>query len=106
MELGFADLPERIDIQSFFNIMHPDERRRIQSKWDTFIKQTQSQDWQATYRLRHKDGHWLWFHDLGQIIYNQDTKKPEYVSGIFNLNIIHDISIIIDGTTAMSLFQI
>ncbi|WP_249930455.1 EAL domain-containing protein [Pseudoalteromonas sp. S1612] len=83
MELGFEDLPERIDIQSFFNIMHPDERRRIQSKWDTFIKQTQSQDWQATYRLRHKDGHWLWFHDLGQIIYNQDTKKPEYVSGIF-----------------------
>ena len=82
-ELGYENIPERIDIHSFFNIMHPDERYRIENKWNAFIKQTQPQDWQATYRLRHKNGHWLWFHDLGQIIYNEDSKKPEYVSGIF-----------------------
>ncbi len=83
VELGYHNLPERVDISSFFNIMHPDERRRLQSKWNTFITQTQHNHWQATYRLRHKDGHWLWFHDLGQTIYNEDTKEPLYVSGIF-----------------------
>ena len=82
-ELGYENLPERIDISSFFNIMHPDERRRLQSKWNTFTNQTKQKHWQATYRLRHKDGHWLWFHDLGQTIYNEDTKEPLYVSGIF-----------------------
>ena len=83
VELGYENLPERVDLSRLFDIMHPDERRRIQHKWDSSIKQGKQKHWQGTYRLRHKEGHWLWFQDLGQTIYDENTKEPLYVSGIF-----------------------
>ena len=30
-----------------------------------------------------KNGHWLWYQDTGQVIYDPQTNEPLYVSGIY-----------------------
>ena len=83
-ELGYPDLPDRIPLTDFLEIIHPDDRRRFESQWVTYITQNKPQQhWQATYRLRHKTGHWLWYQDTGQVIYKTSSAEPMYVSGIY-----------------------
>lgn len=83
IELGYSNLPERIDIQLYMGLIHPDDRRRVESQWLSFIKKNKQQHWQATYRLRHRNGYWLWYQDLGQIMYKEHSNTPLYVSGIY-----------------------
>ena len=83
-ELGYTNLPERIELAYFIALIHPDDRRRVESLWNMFIQKNEPlQNWQATYRLHHKNGHWLWYQDIGQIIYNPLSNEPLYVSGIY-----------------------
>ncbi|GAA61754.1 hypothetical protein P20652_3643 [Pseudoalteromonas sp. BSi20652] len=83
-ELGYEDLEERIHIDKFLSLIHPDDIRRFESKWHTYIGiNNKNKNWQATFRLKHKDGRWLWYQDAGQIIYHPQTNEPLYVSGIY-----------------------
>ena len=83
IELGYSDLPERVHIKQFLALIHPDDRRRFENQWENYFKYKKQQNWQATYRLQHKDGHWLWYQDTGQVIYDPQTNEPLYVSGIY-----------------------
>lgn len=83
IELGYENMPERVDLSRIFAIIHPDEQRKIIKKWEAFIQQNMQTHWQAVYRLRHKNGQWLWFQDIGQIIYKPNSNEPQYVTGIF-----------------------
>jgi len=82
-ELGYSDLPERVHKDQFLVLIHPDDRRRFENQWVNYFKYKKQQNWQATYRLQHKEGHWLWYQDTGQVIYNPQTNEPLYVSGIY-----------------------
>ncbi|MGK2235777.1 MAG: diguanylate cyclase (GGDEF)-like protein/PAS domain S-box-containing protein [Pseudomonadota bacterium] len=82
-ELGYTDLPERVHIDQFLALIHPDDRRRFENQWENYFKYKKQQNWQATYRLQHKNGHWLWYQDTGQVIYDPQTNEPLYVSGIY-----------------------
>ncbi|QBJ73648.1 Sensory box/GGDEF family protein [Pseudoalteromonas carrageenovora] len=82
-ELGYFNLPERLSIERYFLLIHPDDRRRVEAQWYAYIKQNKQQHWQSTYRLKHKEGHWLWYQDLGQIMYKEHTSEAQYVSGIY-----------------------
>lgn len=84
IELGYENLEERVSIELFFSIIHPDDKRRFETKWQSFIsKKSKNKNWQLTYRLRHKNGQWLWYQDTGQIIFDTQAGKPLYVSGIY-----------------------
>ncbi|MBQ4799162.1 EAL domain-containing protein [Pseudoalteromonas sp. MMG006] len=82
-ELGYFNLPERLSIERYFLLIHPDDRRRVEAQWYAYIKQNKQQHWQCTYRLKHKEGHWLWYQDLGQIMYKEHSSEAQYVSGIY-----------------------
>jgi diguanylate cyclase (GGDEF)-like protein len=82
-ELGYSNLSARITLKRFFELIHPEDKLRIETQWFAYIQQNQQKHWQATYRLRHKNGHWMWYQDSGQIIYTQHTHEPLYVSGIY-----------------------
>ncbi|MBW4965865.1 EAL domain-containing protein [Pseudoalteromonas sp. CR1] len=84
IELGYENLEERVAIEQFFSIIHPDDKRRFETKWQNYISnKSKNKNWQLTFRLRHKNGHWLWYQDTGQIIFDTQTGKPLYVSGIY-----------------------
>ncbi|ALQ10092.1 diguanylate phosphodiesterase (plasmid) [Pseudoalteromonas sp. Bsw20308] len=86
-ELGYLDLPKRVQLDDFLALIHPDDRRRIESQLLSYAQQNDTvslqNNWQATYRLRHKTGHWLWYQDLGQIVYKPQSSEPLYISGIY-----------------------
>lgn len=82
-ELGYTNLPNRIPLKHYLALIHPEDKPRVISHWLNFTKQKKHEHWQATYRLKHKLGHWLWYQDLGQIIYDEHTNKPVSVSGIY-----------------------
>ncbi|KPZ59978.1 EAL domain-containing protein [Pseudoalteromonas sp. P1-7a] len=82
-ELGYTNLPKRIPLKHYLALIHPEDKPRVISHWLNFTKQKKQEHWQATYRLKHKLGHWLWYQDLGQIIYDEQTHKPVSVSGIY-----------------------
>ncbi|MEJ2911656.1 EAL domain-containing protein [Pseudoalteromonas sp. C12FD-1] len=82
-ELGYTNLPSRIPLKHYLTLIHPEDKPRVISHWLNFTKQKKHEHWQATYRLKHKLGHWLWYQDLGQIIYDEQTNKPVSVSGIY-----------------------
>lgn len=82
-ELGYTNLPPRIPINRYLALIHPEDRPRIEAYWLAYLQQTETTHWQATYRLQHQQGHWLWYQDLGQVILDEDTQTPLYVSGIY-----------------------
>ncbi|MBH0059643.1 MULTISPECIES: EAL domain-containing protein [unclassified Pseudoalteromonas] len=82
-ELGYTGLPVRVHIEQFLALIHKDDRRRFENQWENYFKYKKQQNWQATYRLQHKEGHWLWYQDTGQVIYDPQTNEPLYVSGIY-----------------------
>ena len=82
-ELGYLDMKERVSIDEFLSLIHPDDLGRFKKQWKAFVQSTSNQHWQAVYRLRHKSGNWLWYQDAGQIIYDPQTHQPLYLSGIY-----------------------
>ncbi|MBF0188972.1 MAG: PAS domain S-box protein, partial [Magnetococcales bacterium] len=48
------------DPQLWHNAIHPDDRRRVGSVVEDL---TQQNPFSVTYRMRHKDGRWIWLHD-------------------------------------------
>jgi len=74
--LGFASDEKVVEDESeAWGIVHPDDRRDIQRRFHRIIDgQTRSFD--ATYRVRHKNGHWLWILSRGKIVEQDADGKP------------------------------
>jgi PAS domain S-box-containing protein len=62
--LGFR--PEDIVGRSTFELVHPDDRERIQKALATSSLK------RAEYRIRHADGHYLWVETVGDFLYDSD----------------------------------
>lgn len=82
-ELGYTDIADTISIDEFYAFIHPDDKRQLSSQWNHFLEQPDSQQWQATYRLKHTDGHWLWYQDIGKVIAKDEHDQPLIISGIY-----------------------
>ncbi|WP_405629708.1 EAL domain-containing protein [Pseudoalteromonas sp. Ld20] len=82
-ELGYETLPHTHSFEQFTALIHPDDKRQLSLDWAAFLEQKNQQQWQATYRLKHALGHWLWYQDIGEVIETDENKKPIRVSGIY-----------------------
>ncbi len=69
--LGYRVGEIQIDLHSWRQMLHPDDRDRVQ----TIAKQAVRGDldrFEAEYRMRHRDGHWVWIQDRARI-YERDA---------------------------------
>ncbi|WP_176761382.1 PAS domain-containing sensor histidine kinase [Desulforhopalus singaporensis] len=57
----FSDL----DLKSYFNLVCLEDKRKITRKIGKFIK-GRSDTFECEFRMRHKEGHWIWLLALGQ----------------------------------------
>ena len=97
--LGYStDLVMERGVEFFAEIMHPDDVLEIIRKNSTVLEEanrTQNNDLvvEFSYRMRHKDGHYRWFHTYGTIFDRNPQGKVEHV-----LNISLDITEQIEAT--------
>ncbi|MCR4379249.1 MAG: PAS domain S-box protein [Rhodospirillales bacterium] len=69
-----------INIQTMLRYVHPDD----QAAYSTLLKNYFSDDtdhYEYEYRVRHKNGEWVWVHNRGKVVEWSDDDKPLRMSG-------------------------
>ena len=62
-------------------LVHPDDLDRVVKNIEVCL--TGHEDtYEAEYRLRHKDGHWLWVMDRGRVFGRQANGAAEFMAGV------------------------
>ncbi len=96
--LGYMDDELDNDSSTWLERVHPDDKgivdRAVQCTLDG-----ETDVYEAKYRLRHKDGHWIWIYDRGKALYNDNGKAIRLVGTDT------DISAEINLTTKLSEFN-
>ena len=67
-------------------LIHPDDFPKLKSVISE-LTSMQRDDYETEYRLKHKDGRWIWIHDRGKVIGKDQHKSPLIVTGT-----VHDIT--------------
>jgi PAS domain S-box-containing protein len=71
---------EPIDIKTWKNLVHPDDIGKSDEELnDCFEKKTEY--YNSEYRMRHKDGHYIWVLDKGKVISWTEDGKPLMMFG-------------------------
>ncbi len=81
-ELGYP-FTEEVSFNEFYKIIHPDDAKPLSKRWENYLLQSNDEQWQATYRIQHIDGHWLWYQDIGKVTQWDESGAPVKVSGIY-----------------------
>lgn len=77
----FGYQPEEVEptVQWWRSLLHPEDKQKINEQ-DFWEQITQSDRYCSEYRVRHRDGHYLWVQDR-QIIVKDDLGKPIRIVG-------------------------
>jgi PAS domain S-box-containing protein len=83
-ELSYIDLATAHTFEQHVELIHPDDKDNFLSQWRLFVdKNDLDVTFSCTYRLRHADGHWLWYKDLGKIVTLDHKNKPSRITGSY-----------------------
>ncbi len=63
----------------WFNRIHPEDLERVKVKFNNLLEKNASFD--IEYRIRRKDGEYIWLHDRGLMVYEEEGEKCAY--GVF-----------------------
>jgi PAS domain S-box-containing protein len=80
--LGFSaedlqDMPE--DVRRHF--IHPDDHRILNDRVE-FFRDKNNRTWSGVYRIRHKEGHWLWVYSKQTVYEADDNGQPLKFLGV------------------------
>jgi PAS domain S-box-containing protein len=75
--LGFE--PEELIGTTLIDTIHPDDRAAVSAGLDALYEGPADQE-TVSYRVSHKDGHWVWLEARGRLIRNSDGRPQEVVS--------------------------
>lgn len=81
--LGYSELMNNITLQQHLSLIHPEDKENYQQQWQRFLQHPDS-SFNITYRLKHKDGHWLWFRDQGRATEVDNDQKVIMVAGTYS----------------------
>ncbi len=84
--LGYTEKEIHFDINEWSSRLHPDDKEKTMYKLDQYLSGATS-SYEAEFRLRHKDGHYLSFLDRGKITVSDEQGQPLRMTGIaFNIS--------------------
>ncbi len=78
--LGHAEHEIGSDIREWTRRIHPDDYRRVMNEVVDY-REGRSAGYESEYRLRHRDGHWVWILDRGKIVERRTDGTPRRVVG-------------------------
>ncbi|RUO29625.1 EAL domain-containing protein [Aliidiomarina soli] len=90
LELGYSDDEPDMTMAIHQNRIHRRDLDDYLQSWQQ-LQRGQRNDFSCTYRLRHADGRWLWYRDVGQVTRRNRDGTVERVTGAFQ-NITHERS--------------
>jgi PAS domain S-box-containing protein len=76
--LGYAEYELASDVQTFINLLHPDECVSVLQKNYDYVE-GKAANYESTHRMRHREGHYLWILSRGTLVYNSDGKAYRMV---------------------------
>lgn len=84
-ELGYIDLATAHSFDQHIGLIHPDDKENFLFSWQEFVTQNSlDETFNCTYRLKHADGYWLWYKDLGKIVTLGGDNKPSRITGSYS----------------------
>ncbi|AWI79272.1 hypothetical protein CEW87_07780 [Parazoarcus communis] len=78
--LGYEADEAEHDLKSLSRLAHPDDWDAVQSALDAHFRGERDY-YEADYRARHRDGHWVWVHSRGQIMARDKNGEPVRMVG-------------------------
>ena len=73
--------PEKSNIEAFLlDLMHPDDRPQARSRLTRYLKNPAGM-YEQTFRMQHKDGHWVWIWSRGRTISDKHGKPTPMMVG-------------------------
>jgi len=83
-ELDYVDLATAHSFEQHVELIHPEDKESFLSNWEEFVaNNSHDETFCCTYRLKHADGHWLWYKDLGKIVTLDSDNKPSRITGSY-----------------------
>jgi len=78
--LGYK-LPElALNYETWTNLLHPEDAKDAIKKVNTLIA-GESTEFNIEFRMRHKEGHWIWVQDRGRVVERDAFGKPTRMVG-------------------------
>nr|WP_249139086.1 PAS domain S-box protein [Actibacterium sp. MT2.3-13A] len=71
----------RITIDTWLSLVHPEDLERIQPTIEA-TKDGETDLYESVFRMRHKDGHWVWIHARGRVFRRGQDGTPEVMAGV------------------------
>lgn len=81
--LGMTTSDYEPDINTFFELLHPDDLKKVKDCLTRHLKN--EGDYKIEYRLRHAEGHYLWFYAEGQAIWNKEGRATKMGGSIVDI---------------------
>ena len=81
--LGYSESLNPLSLTQHLKLIHPDDLDNFNSRWQRFLQNPES-GFDCTYRLKHKENHWLWFRDLGKATELDEANQVTKVIGTFS----------------------
>ncbi|MGB0370640.1 MAG: PAS domain-containing sensor histidine kinase [Opitutales bacterium] len=79
--IGYTDLGPQVNFDFWLNNIHEEDIPRAQAVVNEYIKNPEG-TYQSEFRMRHKDGHWVWIHASGQLLESHKEPGSYIMSGI------------------------
>lgn len=80
--LGY-DLAELLplDLQAFHDLLHPEDCAQLKRTYGVAVAEARA-EFSNEFRMRHKDGHWVWVLSRGKATHFNEASKPIVLSGV------------------------
>lgn len=79
--LGYGSDEMKPDISTWESNIHPDDLNRVMRVMDVHLKGLVA-DYSAQYRLRNRNGHYLWVKDQGRVSHRDEQGNPTHATGM------------------------
>jgi diguanylate cyclase (GGDEF)-like protein/PAS domain S-box-containing protein len=64
------------------SLTHPDDRAKVMASVQAYL-QGLTPRYECEYRMRHRDGHWVWVQSRGEVVQRDDEGRPQRLLGTF-----------------------
>lgn len=79
--LGHEEHEVGATLEEWFSRIHPEDRERVIGALARY-RAGAAPDYREHYRLRHRDGHWLWIDDFGHVVERREDGSARRLVGV------------------------
>jgi diguanylate cyclase (GGDEF)-like protein/PAS domain S-box-containing protein len=78
--LGYAPGELGLDFERWLSLVHPNDREDVETRV-RLIFNGETDRFEAEYRMRHRQGHWVWIMDRAQVFHRDAAGNPTRTAG-------------------------